>query len=214
MTIHDQIVTYLQTHPEGIDDDALAQALGLKQRQQANIRCRQLAQDGLVERRKVNGKIHNFWVGGGREIVPPVPAVQPDPVVNSRSWYWEGNVQSAVVKVLAEQGYLIRSVANMASRAPGKDIEAERNGIPLWVTVKGFPEGTKKTQPSTQAGHWFSGAIFDLIKYRGESVTAELAIALPDFPRYRTLAQKISWFQPVTKFSYYWVQKDGTVVID
>ena len=32
MTIREQIVAFLQEHPEGIDDDALAEALQLKRR--------------------------------------------------------------------------------------------------------------------------------------------------------------------------------------
>lgn len=63
MTIRERIVAFLQRHPEGVDDDALAKALQLKYRQQANSRCRQLEEEGLVVRRHVNGKIHNFWVG-------------------------------------------------------------------------------------------------------------------------------------------------------
>lgn len=217
MTMRDRIIAYLKSHPEGIDDSALTEALDLKRRQQANTRCRKLAEDGIIERRRVNGKIQNFWLNDGQKpTTPDLPSLldSSTKIFDSRVWFWEGNVQAMVVKYLAKQGYSIRSVANTATRAPGKDIEAERSEKSLWITVKGFPEGTKKTQPSTQAGHWFSGAIFDLIKYRGESSTAELAIALPDFPRYRKLAEKISWFQSATKFSYFWVQENGEVVVE
>ena len=64
MTIKEQISVYLQKHPERIDDDMLARNLNLSARQQANSQCRQLVKEGLVERRKVGGKIHNFWIGG------------------------------------------------------------------------------------------------------------------------------------------------------
>ena len=40
-----------------------------------------------------------------------------------------------------------------------------------------------------------------------------LGVTLTDFPRYRTLAEKISWFQPVAKFAYFWVQETGKVVV-
>jgi hypothetical protein len=79
--------------------------------------------------------------------------------------------------------------------------------------VKGYPRGTGKTHPSTQAGHWFKQAVFDIIEYRGENEIAELGMALPDFPRYRALAQKINWFQSVARFVYYWVQESGEVVV-
>jgi len=218
MTIRERIVAFLQEHPEGIDDDTLAEALQLKRRQQANSRCRQLEKEGLVTRRRVGGKIHNFWVGDKQASPSQTQPTQTTPslraVSSSELWFWEGNVQAAVVGYLATQNCIIRSVADTASRQRGKDIVAERNGKPLWVTVKGYPRGTGKTHPSTQAGHWFKQAVFDIIEYRGENEIAELGMALPDFPRYRTLAQKINWFQPAAKFVYYWVQKNGEVVVE
>ena len=63
MTVKQQIITFLQNHPEGVDDDELAKALDLSSRQQANILCRGFVKKGLVDRRQIDGKIHNFWVG-------------------------------------------------------------------------------------------------------------------------------------------------------
>jgi len=60
VTIQDRILQYLAQHPEGVDDDELTVALGLKQRQQANMRCRKLQKFGIVIRRRVDGKIRNF----------------------------------------------------------------------------------------------------------------------------------------------------------
>ncbi len=207
VTIREKIIAYLQQHQNGIDDDALAEALQLSARQQANSRCRQLEREGLVIRRRVNGKIHNFW-NEGKQPPPTPPNVKPD---NVKPWFWEGNVQTSVVRYLEQRDYVIRSAANTASKERGKDIEAEHDGEILWITVKGYPEGTKRTHPSTQAGHWFKQATFDILQYRGENGEARLGMALPDFPRYRSLAQKIKWFQPVAKFTYYWVQESGKV---
>jgi len=217
MKIRERIVEVLKQHPEGIDDDTLAEILSLKQRQQANSRCRQLEREGLVVRRRVSGKIHNFWLGSKRNKpvkIPPSQVTPPLKAVGAKTWFLESNVQAVVVRYLAIQGYNIRSVADTASRQRGKDIVAERNGTPLWITVKGYPKGTGKTPASTQAGHYFKEVIFDIIEYRGQSEVAELAIALPDFPRYRSLAKKIEWFQSVAKFSYYWVSKDGEISIE
>ncbi len=71
MTIKQRIISFLQNNPEGFDDDDLARALNLKSRQQANSRCRALEIEGLVVRRRVNGKIRNFWAS--KEIVVPPP---------------------------------------------------------------------------------------------------------------------------------------------
>lgn len=219
MTIKERIATYLQKHPEGVDDDLLARNLGLKRRQQANNRCRQLEEEGLVERRKVRGKIHNFWIGGrgGGVTKSATPAKKTSPAPKTKrneNWFWEGNVQAKAVSFLAGQGYNIMSVADTASRQRGKDIEAEKNGNPVWISVKGYPAGTAKTHPSTQAGHWFKQAVFDILEYRGENPEAELGLAIPDYPRYRSLADKIHWLHPVAKFTYYWVQESGDVIIE
>jgi len=61
-TVRERILAYLQQHPEGVDDDELARALQLSVRQHANSCCRQLAAEGVIERRKVEGKIHNFFI--------------------------------------------------------------------------------------------------------------------------------------------------------
>jgi hypothetical protein len=134
--------------------------------------------------------------------------------IDAENWFWEGNVQAQVVTYLASQKFKIMSVANTASREPGKDIVAERDGKELWVSVKGFPKGTARTQPSTQAGHWFKHAVFDILQYRGESKNNALGLALPDYPRYRTLSEKIAWLKPIAKFVYFWVQENGDVVVE
>lgn len=214
MTIVDRIVAYLQVHPEGADDDQLAMVLGLKQRQQANSRCRRLAAEGIIERGSVGGKIRNRWVGGGRDPVA-IHSDSPSEVESSltRPWFWEGNVQAQVITHLKAKGYNILRAANTASKEQGKDIEAFDKGVALWVTVKGYPNGTPRTRPSTQAGHWFKQAMFDILVWHGESPDAKLGLALPDFPRYRKLAEKVAWFQSIARFTYYWVHSDASIEI-
>ncbi len=219
-TIRDRILDYLQRHPEGVDDDELTSALGLKRRQQANSRCRQLAAEGIVVRRSSQGKLHNF-LAHPSVIGQPQPASGAGPTatmsrqesLDVRPWFWEGNVQNAVIAHLQDNDYRIVRSANTATRETGKDIEAQGPHGPLWVTVKGFPVGTPKTQPSTQAGHWFKQAVFDIVAWHGESSEAALALALPDFPRYRRLAEKIAWLQLAAHFAYYWVQENGAIEI-
>jgi len=55
---------------------------------------------------------------------------------SSQAWYWEGNVQSALIKHLCNIDFSIRSVANTASKAPGKDIIAiTPENKELWISV-------------------------------------------------------------------------------
>ncbi len=217
MTVKQRIISFLQNHPEGVNDDELARALSLSARQQANMWCRELEEEGLVIRRRVTGKIHNFWADKDITVPPFAPPDSEKPQNNlprHEYWFWEGNIQSKVITSLAMQGYHIRSVADTASHQQGIDIVAEKDGKPLWVSVKGYPQGTDKTNPSLQAGHWFKQAIFDIIEYRERDRNVSLAIALPDFPRYRSMAQKITWIKPVANFSYFWVNENGEVVVE
>jgi hypothetical protein len=127
-------------------------------------------------------------------------------------WFWEGNIQAAVVRYLAGSSHRIVRIVDTASRETGKDIVAvTASGRELWITVKGYPKGTERTKPPTQARHWFARALFDLIAWRGESPTVGLALALPDFPTYRKLAQRILWVFPVARAEVYWVRPDGSV---
>lgn len=127
-------------------------------------------------------------------------------------WYWEGNIQAQLVKYLAGNGYSIRSVADTASRSQGKDIIAlSPEGNVLWVSVKGYPERS----PNTQARHWFSSAIFDLILYRDENPKVILALGFPDeFTTYIGLASRTTWLRDNLPFTIYWVKVDGTVRVD
>jgi len=207
-------MSFLQDRSEGIDDDELAKILGLKARQQANSRCRQLAKEGLVIRRQLQGKIHNFWA---RKPIPDTLVNTPyssNDVSKFELWFWEGKVQAQVVRYLESQHYSIQSVADTARHQQGKDIVAERNGKQLWVSVKGYPRGTPKTNPSVQAGHWFKQAIFDVVEYRGQDKSVLLGVALPDYPRYRSLTKKTTWFKAIADFRYFWVKQNGEVSVE
>ncbi|MCC6446356.1 MAG: MarR family transcriptional regulator [Armatimonadetes bacterium] len=214
--VKDRIYDYLALHPEGADDDELAIALNLSSRQQANRCCRQLEQQGKVKRDQINFvKIRNF------AIVEPmavddgcyIATDTPESTFISR-WDWEGNIQSAVVSFLQEKGFLLIRQANTQTKEKGKDIEAAFEETQLWVTAKGWPQPTPNTPSSTQAGHWFKDAFFDIICYRGENSKAQLGIALPDYSRYRKLSQKVAWLQPIISFTFFWVKEDGTVTIE
>jgi hypothetical protein len=103
----------------------------------------------------------------------------------------------------------IARVANTSTREPGIDIEAlTRDGVPLWMTVKGVPEDKGGTRPPTQARQWFSQAMFDVILYRQRSRTAILAVGLPDdFKTYQALAKSVRWFMTVAGATFYWVSE-------
>ena len=108
-----QIVEYLSNHPEGVDDDKLAIALGMPRRQIANSYCRQLEKNGIVHREPIDGKIRTFLLVSGT----PTPSPH-SPQSNSceKPWFWEGNVQCAVAEHLRKCGYQIVRCADTATR--------------------------------------------------------------------------------------------------
>lgn len=98
---------------------------------------------------------------------------------------------------LAAAGWRILSVADTATREHGIDIVASRGDETVGVEVTGYPSrtyadparaaDTKRTHPSTQAGHWFAQALLAAMRLRGRRPGVRSVIALPDFPRFRSL---------------------------
>lgn len=117
--------------------------------------------------------------------------------MNPSDWFWEGNVQLAIQLSLEKAGWTIRSSADTASKAHGTDLLASLASRTLAVEVKGYPSTnyadprraleTKKTNPINQAGHWYAQAVLKAMRMRSSLPLAEIAIGLPDFPRYRNL---------------------------
>ncbi len=88
----------------------------------------------------------------------PLRRPQPEALVDATTeWWWEGNVQAAVGRHLAADGWSIRRVADTASRERGVDIEANRDSGQLLVQVKGYPSATYVLGPKEgqlKAGDW------------------------------------------------------------
>lgn len=209
----DRILAELHGLPDGASDAQLAQHLVLRH-QTVNAVCRTLMQQGRVSRTRHGGPIINRVPGNPDYEYASNPLDKPDEVPLIRSdkpWFWEGHIQARVVAFLARGGWTIVRVADTASKERGKDIEAERDGAQLWITVKGRPAGTPKTHPSVQAGHWFAGALLDVIMWRQEGPDVQLGVALPNYTRYESLAKRTRWLQEATPFTYFWVPESGEV---
>ena len=209
MTIKDAILAYISASASGVADSDLRQALGVKHHAQVNQRCRELAAAGLIERRQEETGIRNYFVALPRRNLKSRP-----PVISDQAWFWEGNVQAAVVRHLVQDGFNVVRVADTSSREHGKDIVVRKDGRELWVSVKGRPAGTERTTPFTQARNWFYGVFFEVCAWRGEDSTVDLMLALPEFITYRNLSEKVSWLGGTVNFSLAWVQEDGTVAIE
>jgi hypothetical protein len=109
-------------------------------------------------------------------------------------------VQAVFAGYLREQGWTVTSEADTATKARGVDVLATKGDRRLGAEVKGWPskgyadprraEEVKKTQPTTQAGHWFSQALMKALMLLDSHPDHESLIVLPDFPRYRDLAAR------------------------
>jgi hypothetical protein len=169
-----------------------------------------MEQFGALSRRRLNGKTRNFLnpalLEGGKE------TPKPRPFPDERSCCWEGSVQEAVVRYLQKLDFQIEWVSNTASKQKGKDVIAiSPSGETVWISAKGHPMGTIKTNRRTQARHWFSHSTFDLLLWHGENASVSLALALPDQITYRNLSKRVSWFLDELKASIYWVGPEGAV---
>lgn len=136
-------------------------------------------------------------------------------------WHTEANVQALLVTALAADGWRILSVANTATKEHGIDVIASRDGQTVGVEVKGFPSRAyanparageqKRTSPSTQAGHWYSQAVLAAMRLRGKEPSWRSVIALPDFPRYRTLHSETVGSLAAADIEVWWVDSRGSL---
>lgn len=112
-------------------------------------------------------------------------------------WYWEGNVVNAIARHLEADGWTILSQADTHSRQQGVDLHARRGERELLIEAKGYPSTgyrdplraaeVKPTNPTNQAQHWYSHALLKVMRLQTKHPDATVAMAFPDFPRYRTL---------------------------
>jgi hypothetical protein len=112
-------------------------------------------------------------------------------------WFWEGNVVDVLASYLSKNGWTIISKAHTLSKEPGPDIEASKENTKLLIEVKGFPSKLyrdprraaekKPTNPTNQAQQWYSHALLKALRLQTKYPDAKVALAFPDFPRYRTL---------------------------
>lgn len=147
------------------------------------------------------------------------PAARPA-VGDPHGWPWEGHVQSLFAAYLHANGWLVTAMVDTATKAHGVDVLASKEGRRVGAEVKGFPSvgyadprrasETKTTQPSTQAGHWFSQALMKAVMLLDSHPGHESLMVLPDYPRYRDLAQRTRNGRAAAGVHVVFVGADGT----
>lgn len=157
--------------------------------------------------------------GALRAPVSPAPASTAT-VPGSGDWAWEGTVQSMFATFLRDHGWLVTGEADTATKAHGVDLLAEKGTRRLGAEVKGWPskgyadprraEEVKKTQPTTQAGHWFSQALMKAVMLLDSHSDHESLMVLPNYPRYRDLAARTRTGRAAARVHVVLVEEGGS----
>ena len=119
---------------------------------------------------------------------------------DGHEWFWEGNIQAALVRHLANDGWRIRRVADTHSREHGVDIQADRGDIRLLVEVKGYPSATYLNGPNegqkknfgvgAQARTYFGNAVLTGLLMRSDNVDARVVLVFPALATFQNLARR------------------------
>ncbi len=159
-------------------------------------------------------------VGPTADVHAPAARVSGPVGVASRKWPWEGAVQAVFVDILERCGWQITATADTATKAPGVDVLAVNGERRLGAEVKGWPSDgyadprraaeVKPTPPSTQAGHWFSQALFKAMLLLDSHPGHESVMVLPDFPRYRDLTNRTTTGRRAAGIHVVLLRPDGT----
>jgi hypothetical protein len=139
----------------------------------------------------------------------------------NEDWFWEGNVQAAVVKLLAGDGWRVLRVAGTESREHGVDVEARRGSEHLLVEVKGHPSlvyrtGERAGQPKgpavgAQARTYFGGALLAGLLMRADHPAARVVLAFPDMGAFPSLARRVAGSLLPSGVEIWLVDEAGTV---
>jgi hypothetical protein len=124
---------------------------------------------------------------------------------------------------LTARGWSIEAIANTETGQPGADIKACRADSVLIVEVKGYPSKTyergprkgqpKRTNPPTQARHWFAEALLIALLRQAENRQHHVAIAFPEFAVYTKLLTRVTESRKLLGLIVLLVEESGTVVI-
>lgn len=133
-------------------------------------------------------------------------------------------VQATLRDYLVGQGWTVVGQANTATQEQGIDLELTRGETTLAIEVKGWPKTTyqrgpkkgqpKPTQPTVQAKHWFAEAFLSLVRLHANRPDLTLAMALPDYPRYRKLLDGTRWAFERLGIALFLVGEDGSVAVE
>lgn len=177
-TIAERILEAIQFGP--LDDDVLAERLGVSPRQSINQAARRLEQQGRL--RRFTGPDEKIVNALPEHPMPESPRPAEAPVRVQRLVFSEDDVKAAVKAYLEERGF---DVAVAWGKERGVDIDARHlDGRRYMIEAKG---GLASDQ---QQGSYFLGAIGELVQRMVEP-EVQYGLALPLNRRYRGLVNRL-----------------------
>jgi len=124
MTNKEEIFDLIRNHPEGLDDDDIAEMTGIQPRQQVQQLCNQLADSKRIRRHSVGKagkrrKIHNFPATEAEEVaVPSAAGSEPE------SW------RRGLAALVAATGRTERDLLDESVRLLAMKVLRQHNGGP------------------------------------------------------------------------------------
>jgi hypothetical protein len=143
----------------------------------------------------------------------------------SHDWFWEGNIQDKIIEYMRDvEQFDHITASNTREKRVGPDILGKKGSVLRQIAVKGYPSDKytddfpggkkgelKRTQPATQARHWFSEAFLEVILAKSENEALEIALGFPKFQTYMRLLERTRWAREKTELYCYLVTEDGKV---
>jgi len=184
MTLGERILEELRRSAPALDDDELAELLGVR-RQAVNQECRRLELVGRLWRGQVQGtKIRNKLPGEVADA--PIKtsgafAQSTDFGIRSGDLLSENEIKEAVRSYLVDQGF---EVEVAWGRSHGVDLLAVRGDERLMLEAKA------EVARNAQNVNYFLGALGELVQ-RMSDRTARYGLALPDNRQFRGLVDRL-----------------------
>jgi hypothetical protein len=140
--------------------------------------------------------------------VPTIRISEIDKWNKENDWFWEGNIQQKISDYLISMGYNEVKTVNTHLKDKGPDITGEKDGTKWVIEVKGYPSDkyvqdtdrytkgeSKRTNPSTQARHWFSEALTSILLTKSEDPTKMICLGFPRNGVYVSYLNRISYIR-------------------
>ena len=198
MTLRDQILEYLSTHPSATDTE-MEKAFNVVH-QQVNYACRTMEKEGRLVRQKTDCFIGNYLTG-----TAPSATASTTPSAEAkkeREPLDEEAIKRVLTDKLTAEGW---TVSTAWSHTPGVDIDARRGTDRWMIEVKG-----PGSRPQMRVNYFLS-MLGELLQ-RMDDPAARYSIALPDLPQYRGLWERLPTLaKQRTGIDVLFVGADGTV---